>query len=222
MAGFHVGEISIARRILKVGLFKAGCRIAAGSKVTARRNEGDGSRFENGHNKVTTGRGDHEAGLSSRGMGIRLVHRKQHQGSACEPQEASTASRARTNMPSSFPLLRVRAKPTSIPSGVSDRERCASSAKARPGLMSRGNRRSRIPVGDGRFSNISTAHHMGSASVRRYYRGGRRTPVQGTAAVGPLCGAEGDVVDAHSATLDTWFKIKGVKFPFSAACDTFE
>ena len=56
-------------------------------------------------------------------------------------------------------------------------------------------------------------HGLGRAFDPRHRRGGRHRAHQGTEARRPVRGAESDVVTA-SATLATWFKIKGVTIRF--------
>ena len=60
---------------------QAGRRIAAGTYRDPPRSISIDDRH---HKSITTGRGDHEAGCHH-GDGHRLIHRKQHPGSACEP-----------------------------------------------------------------------------------------------------------------------------------------
>ena len=76
-------EIIYRAKDLKVGLVKAGCRIAAGHIVSRLgRSDGFGSNVDT--KTETRGRGDHEAGCHH-GDGHRLIDRKQHPGSAFEP-----------------------------------------------------------------------------------------------------------------------------------------
>ena len=78
----------------------------------------------------------------------------------------------------------------------------------------------RRPRGDRDLQRAHRHHHgLGRAVDARHRRGRRHRPQQGPEARRPVRGAEGDVVDG-SATLATWFKIKGVNYSISSACAT--
>ena len=119
------------------------------------------------HQNTTTGRGDHEAGCHH-GDGYRLVHRKQHPGSACEPSRGEVRNHARGQIcRARLPLPGAGRARRSIRPASSTGARCASSAKARPGIMSRWSRRSRIPASSRRTFPISAPASSWAPADRR-------------------------------------------------------
>ena len=74
------GEIIYRAKDLRVGLFKQGTAAGLNNATDTRHSRTNIAS----NNSRTAGRGDHEAGCHH-GDGYRLVHRKQHPGSACEP-----------------------------------------------------------------------------------------------------------------------------------------
>ena len=101
--------------------------------------------------------------------------------------------------------------------------RCASSAAARPGTTSPWSRRSATPaLEENEISNERTGIIMGSGgpSTRadrrsRRHHAQQRVPKR----VGPFAVPKA-MSSTASATLATWFKIKGVNYSISSACAT--
>ena len=117
----------------------------------------------------------------------------------------------------------VQGAPTLDPAdGRSIGARCASSARARRGITSRWSRRSRIPVCEpDEISNIRTGIIMGSGgpSARTIVEAADITRTKGPKRVGPFAVPKA-MSSTASATLATWFKIKGVNYSISSACAT--
>ena len=174
------------------------------------------------HKNRTTGRGDHEAGCHH-GDGHRLIHRKQHPGSACEPPRGEVRNHARGEIcRARFPLAGAGRAHARSGRRRSTAARCASSARARPGITSRWSRRSRIPASSPRkFPMSAPASSWVRAAPRRApsSKSADITRTKGPKRVGPFAVPKA-MSSTASATLATWFKIKGVNYSISSACAT--
>ena len=168
------------------------------------------------------GRGSHEAGRRHRD-GHRLIDRQQHPGSSGEPARGQVRHfarrqicRARLSLPGARRAHARCRKRRSIAAP------CASSAAARPGTMSPWSRRSATP--GSRTSDIShemTGIIMGSGgpSTRAIVEAADTARSKGPKRVGPFAVPKA-MSSTASATLATWFKIKGVNYSISSACAT--
>ena len=99
---------------------------------------------------------------------------------------------------------------------------CASSAAAPPGTTSPWSRRSAIPaLEEDDISNERTGIIMGSGgpSTRAIVEAADTTRTKGPKRVGPFAVPKA-MSSTASATLATWFKIKGVNYSISSACAT--
>ena len=106
--------------------------------------------------------------------------------------------------------------------GRSTAARCASTAAARPGTTSPWSRRSAMPVSStSDISNERTGIIMGSGgpSTRAIVEAADTARTKGPKRVGPFAVPKA-MSSTASATLATWFKIKGVNYSISSACAT--
>ena len=116
----------------------------------------------------------------------------------------------------------VQGAPTLDPAGRSIAAPCASSAAAPPGTMSPWSRRSAIPASRKKtFPIARTGIVMGSGgpSARAIVEAADITRSKGPKRVGPFAVPKA-MSSTASATLATWFKIKGVNYSISSACAT--
>ena len=147
------------------------------------------------------GRGlSHETRGCHHRNGDRLLDRRQHPGSACEPSRGEIRHQARGKIcRDGISRSQVQGAPT-LNQGRGDRSpRDALPRRAaRRGITSPWSRRSRIPgSAPDRVSACPHRHHHGfRRTVRAHHRGsGRHHPQQGSEARRTVRRAEGDVVD---------------------------
>jgi len=159
--------------------------------------------------------------LSSRD-GHRLVHRKQHPGSACSLHEAKSGiTRAEKYAELGF-RSQVQGAPTLDPAGVIDRRAMrflGEGAAWNHVAMEQAIQDSGLEPTE--VSNDRTGIHHGlRRSVgARHRRSRRHHKEQGPQAGRSFRGAKA-MSSTASATLATWFKIKGVNYSISSACAT--
>jgi 3-oxoacyl-[acyl-carrier-protein] synthase-1 len=133
----------------------------------------------------------------------------------------SRASCAPTNMPSSVSAARCTARRRSTRANRSTAAPCAFSAAARPGTTSPWSRRSATPASKSRGFQRAHRHRHGlrRPSTRAIVEAADITRSKGPKRVGPFAVPKA-MSSSPSATLGTWFKIKGVNYSISSACAT--
>ena len=197
---------------------RSGC--SARKQAAAERRHDSAGAWTPVRNKC--GRGGHEAGRRHRD-GHRLIHRQQHPGSAGEPARGQVRHRARRQVcRARLPLPGARRADARSGRSRSTAARCASSAAAPPGTTSPWSRRSATPAS-------KTARSRTSAPASSWARAGPRPAriveaadtarTKGPKRVGPFAVPKA-MSSTASATLATWFKIKGVNYSISSACAT--
>ena len=121
-----------------------------------------------------------------------------------------------------LPLPGARRARPSIPTRWSTAAPCASTAAAPPGTTSPWTRRSATPASrTSEISNERTGIIMGSGgpSTRTIVEAADTARAKGPKRVGPFAVPKA-MSSTASATLATWFKIKGVNYSISSACAT--
>ena len=211
------GEIIYRAKDLKVGLFKQD----AAPRLERRRCSA-GSVDATSQQQLTARRGDHEAGCHH-GDGHRLVHRKQHPGSAASLHEAKSGNHARGEI--------CRTRLPLAGAGRADarsgrRDRSPRDALPRRG---RGVESHRDGAGDPGFRAGARATSPTTEPASSWAPADRRrapswkpptSPARkGPKRVGPFAVPKA-MSSTASATLATWFKIKGVNYSISSACAT--
>ena len=155
--------------------------------------------------------------------GHRLVHRQHHPGGAGLPARSEIRHHARPRTtPNTASAARCTARPTLNPEELGRPPRHAL-PRRRHGLEPRGHgsgdRRCRPEADD--ISNERTGIIMGSGgpSTRTIIDAADITREKGPKRIGPFAVPKA-MSSTASATLATWFKIKGVNYSISSACAT--
>ena len=215
------GEAIYTAKDLRVGLFKT--RASAEQPRDSALIAMLAGTPSAGHAVGKEERGAHEARRRHR-HGHRLLDRQQHPGSAgLAARGASPASSRAENYAELGFRCQVHGAPT-LDSETHGRPRAPCASWRRHGLELRrhgpGDPRRR-PRGRRRLQRAHRHHHgLRRALDPRHRRGRRhRRATKGPKRVGPFAVPKA-MCSTASATLATWFKIKGVNYSISSACAT--
>ena len=204
---------------LKVGLFQR-TSAAAGSRLSLQRQLRGGQMAPDRIAEMRIG--DHETGRRHR-HGHRLVHRQQHPGGAGEPARGASPASSRADEYAELGFrCQVHGAPTLDPAEVVDRRamRFLGGGTAWNHVaMEQAIRDAGLEEND--ISNERTGIIMGSGgpSTRAIVEAADITRTKGPKRVGPFAVPKA-MSSTASATLATWFKIKGVNYSISSACAT--